>query len=125
MASRLDAFFVDSLDLYSARQRGGFVTQAALELQLTDDIVRADVGRVLRKLEDLQEAALAKTLTAQETSQVALSAEEQTEALELPRSPDLVERIGADLAACGMVGCSRRPAEAASAFLERRPALFD
>ena len=104
MASRGEAFFVDSLDLYSARQRGSFVSQAALELQLTEDIVRADVGRVLRKLEDLQEAALAKTLTAEETSQVALSAEEQAEALALLRSPDLVERIGADLTACGLVG---------------------
>jgi DNA primase catalytic core len=104
MASRLDAFFVDTLDLYSARQRASFVTQAALELQLTDDIVRADVGRVLRKLEDLQEAALAKTLTAEENSQVALSAEEQAEALALLHSPDLVARIGADLTACGLVG---------------------
>ena len=104
MVSRGEAFFVDTLDLYSARQRGSFVTQAAQELQLTDDIVRADVGRVLRKLEDLQEAALAKSLTAEETSQVALSAEEQAEALALLRSPDLIHRIGADLAACGLVG---------------------
>ncbi|CAG0929101.1 DNA primase [Rhodocyclaceae bacterium] len=104
MASRQEAFFVDSLDLYSARQRGSFVTQAALELQLTDDIVRADVGRVLRKLEDLQEAALARSLTAEEAGGVALSAEEQAEALALLRAPDLIERIGADLAACGLVG---------------------
>ncbi|KAB2929411.1 MAG: toprim domain-containing protein, partial [Rhodocyclaceae bacterium] len=104
MASRLEAFFVDSLDLYSARQRASFVTQAALELQLTDDIVRADVGRVLRKLEDLQEAALAKTLTAEEASGVALSAEEQAEALALLRAPDLISRIGADFEAAGLTG---------------------
>ena len=108
MASRGEesqlSFFVDTLDLYSARQRGSFVTQAALELQLTDDIVRADVGRVLRKLEDLQEAALAKTLTAEEAGGVALSAEEQAEALALLRAPDLIHRIGADLTACGLVG---------------------
>ena len=104
MASRGEAFFVDTLDLYSARQRGSFVTQAAQELQLTDDIVRADVGRVLRKLEDLQEAALAKSLTAEETSQIALSAEEQAEALALLRSPDLLARIVADFEAAGLTG---------------------
>jgi DNA primase catalytic core len=108
MASRGEdtqlSFFVDTLDLYSARQRTSFISQAALELQLTDDIVRADVGRILRKLEDLQEAALAKSLTAEEASQVTLSAEEQAEALALLRSPDLINRIGADLAACGLVG---------------------
>jgi DNA primase catalytic core len=104
MASRGEAFFVDSLDLYSARQRTSFVSQAALELQLTDDIVRADVGRVLRKLEDLQEAALAKSLATEEASGVTLSAEEQAEALALLRAPDLINRIGADLAACGLVG---------------------
>lgn len=102
MASRLDAFFVDSLDLYSARQRTSFVTQAALELQLTEDIVRADVGRVLRKLEDLQEAALQKPEEAQ--SQVELSAEEQAEALALLRAPDLLSRIGADFDAVGLAG---------------------
>ncbi len=104
LVARGDAFFVDTFDLYSARQRLSFITQAALELQLTDDIVRADIGRVLRKLEDLQEAALQKAQDGDQDSAVALSAEEQAEAMALLRAPDLLARIGADFDTCGLVG---------------------
>ena len=62
LVSRGERFYVDTLDLYAARQRGSYITHAALELQLRDDIVKADLGRVLLRLEALQEAVLAKTL---------------------------------------------------------------
>lgn len=104
MATRGEGFFVDTFDLYSARQRTSFITQAALELQLTDDIVRADLGKILRKLEALHEEQLRRSVETEEPSQVGLSAEEQADALALLRAPDLLERIVADFDACGLVG---------------------
>lgn len=103
LAARGDAFYVDTLDLYSAKQRQSYITHAALELQLRDDILKTDLGRVLMRLEALQEAAVAKTLSA-EPSGPRMSDAERDAALALLQSPDLVGRILADFAACGLVG---------------------
>ena len=46
------AFHVDTLDLYSARQRSGFTKQAAEELGIKEEVLRRDLGRVLMKLEE-------------------------------------------------------------------------
>ena len=46
------AFHVDTLDLYSARQRSGFTKQAAEELGIKEEVLRRDLGRVLLKLEE-------------------------------------------------------------------------
>ena len=40
-------FHVDTLDLYSARQRSVFVKQAAEELGIKEEIIRRDLGQVL------------------------------------------------------------------------------
>jgi hypothetical protein len=103
LAARGDAFYVDTLDLYSAKQRQSYITHAALELQVRDDILKADLGRVLMRLEALQEAAVAKTLSA-EPSGPRMSAAERDAALALLQSPDLAGQILADFAACGLVG---------------------
>jgi len=39
------AFHVDTLDLYSARQRSGFTKQAAEELVVKEEVLRRDLGR--------------------------------------------------------------------------------
>lgn len=103
LASRGEAFYVDTLDLYSAKQRQSYVTHAALELGVRDDLLKADLGRVLRRLEAVQEAAITRTL---ETSPVgpSMSDIERDAALELLRAPDLPARLLADFAACGLVG---------------------
>lgn len=103
LAARGEAFYVDTLDLYSAKQRQSYITHAALELQVRDDILKTDLGRVLMRLEALQEAAVAKTLSA-EPSGPRMSDAERDAALALLRSPDLAWSILADFAACGLVG---------------------
>ncbi len=40
-------FHVDTLDLYSARARGVFITQAAVELKIAPEVIKSDLGRVL------------------------------------------------------------------------------
>ena len=103
LVSRGDAFYVDTLDLYAARQRASYITHAAIELQMKEDILKADLGRVLMRLETLQEVAITKTLSTAPASPQ-MSDAERDSALGLLQSPDLIERILADLAACGLVG---------------------
>jgi DNA primase catalytic core len=103
LASRAEAYYVDTLDLYSARQRAFYLAQAAKELAVSEDLVKLDLGRVLLKLEDLQQARIRETLVPK--SEIpAMSDEQRDAALALLRSPDLLERILADFEACGIVG---------------------
>jgi DNA primase len=96
------AFHVDTLDLYSVRARGGYITQAANELGLQEDVIRHDLGALLRKLEELQEQTVAETLTPKVS--VTIAPEDQQEALTLLKDPKLLDRILADFARCGVVG---------------------
>jgi len=62
LAARGETFYVDTLDLYSARQRASYIAQAALELQVAAEAIKADLGQSLMKLEALQEEAMRKAL---------------------------------------------------------------
>jgi DNA primase catalytic core len=97
------AFHVDTLDLYSARQRGMFTKQGAEELGIKEDVLRRDLGRVLLKLEELQDEQIKQALAPKEEA-VTLTADEREAAMELLRSPNLLERIVEDFARCGVVG---------------------
>ena len=97
------AFHVDTLDLYSARQRGVFTKQASEELVIKEDVVRRDLGRVLLKLEELQDEQIKQALAPKEEV-VTISEEDRADAMELLRDPRLLERIVEDFARCGVVG---------------------
>ena len=97
------AFHVDTLDLYSARQRSGFTKQAAEELGIKEEVLRRDLGRVLLKLEELQDAQIKQALAPKEEA-VTISDQDRAEALALLRDPRLLERIVEDFARCGVVG---------------------
>jgi DNA primase catalytic core len=104
LVSRGDAFYVDTLDLYAARQRASYLTHAAIELQMQEDLLKTDLGRVLLKLEALQEMQIQAALKPSVPEAVTLDAAERDAAMALLQSPDLIERILADLKACGLVG---------------------
>jgi DNA primase catalytic core len=97
------AFHVDTLDLYSARQRGVFTKQAGEELGIKEETVRRDLGQVLLKLEELQDDQIKQTLAPKEEA-VTISDEDRAEAMELLRDPKLLDRIVEDFARCGVVG---------------------
>lgn len=97
------SFYVDTLDLYSAKQRQSYLAHAALELGIRDDLLKADLGRLLLKLEALQEDNLTQTL-APAVAGPTMSDAEREAALALLQSPDLPGRLLADFAACGLVG---------------------
>lgn len=103
LAARGERFHVDTLDVYSARQRAAYVKQAAAELGAEEDVIKADVGKVLIKLEELQDAAVREAMQSK-TAAPALTDAETNAALALLGDPRLLDRIVADFERCGVVG---------------------
>ena len=83
--------------------RGCILKAAAVELGSQEDTLKRDLGRVLLKLETLQDEAIRATLAPKEKG-VALDAVEHAAALEWLKAPDLIARLEADMARCGVVG---------------------
>ena len=106
LVARAGATFVDTLDLYSARQRGAFVRQAREEVGVDELLIKRDVGELLVALEAKQDAALREKLKPKETVKT-LSEEERASALELLRDPHLLTRITEDFVRAGVVGEAR------------------
>jgi DNA primase len=98
-----DKFHVDTLDLYAARHRTAYIKQAAAELETDEEIIKKDLGKVLLKLEDLQDEMIKQTLAPQKKEAV-MSEKEKQQAMELLNAPDLLERILRDFEKCGVVG---------------------
>ena len=102
---RSDAgYFVDTLDLFAARSRQSFVRAASIELGLGEDAVKQGLGAVLLKLEALQDELMAQAGKPAATAAPILSADQQAQALDLLRAPDLLTHIVTDLHALGVVG---------------------
>ena len=98
------AFHVDTFDLYAARAREHFLARAAAELRLGQETLKSELGRVLLKLEQLQDEAVAKALEPAAPCGPGMSDAERDAALDLLRAPDLMARVLADFEACGVVG---------------------
>jgi len=103
LATRGDAIHVDTLDLNVDRQRAAFIKRAAEELEVQEDVIRKDLGRVFLRLEVLRNEQIRKTLDPKE-EEVKLSPEEKAAALDLLKDPHLMDRILEDFARCGVVG---------------------
>ena len=97
------AYYVDTLDVYSAKQRAAYIKQAAIELGTQEDTIKRDLGKMLLKLEALQDAAL-KDALAPKDSAPKISQSDEVSALELLKSPDLTARLVSDMERCGIVG---------------------
>jgi DNA primase len=104
MVSNELAFHVDTLDLYAAKARALFVQQSAGELRMPEAVLKTELGRVLLKLEQLQDETIKKTLEPKAPAVRDLSEPERAAALDLLRAPALIERVLADFEACGIVG---------------------
>jgi len=104
MATRDGLLHVDTLDLYVARPRATFIKQAAAELLVDEQTTKRDMGRLLQQLEPLQADHIRQLQAKQEEPAYQMTESEQQAARRLLESPNLVERIGSDFAACGVVG---------------------
>ncbi len=98
-----ESMHVDRFDLYQQRPRNGFIKQAAVELGLKEDIIKADIGKILLKLEALQ-AEKIQEAQAPKNQAITLDEAQTKAALELLQSPDLLDRIENDFSRCGVVG---------------------
>src|SRR5262249_50191173 len=96
-------FHVDTIELYSARQRTSFVEQASTELGVEAPVVKRDLGELLLRLEERQEGALRRGKEP-DKRRAELTDAEKAAALELLRDPRLLGRILDDFERCGVVG---------------------
>jgi DNA primase catalytic core len=101
--ARGERLYLDTLDLYAARQRAGFVRQAAEELELAPEVLKGDLATLLLTCEQRQDQLIRAALTPTPKT-VELSDAERAAALELLTDPHLLDRIVADVARCGLVG---------------------
>jgi DNA primase len=97
------AFHIDTFDLYSARQRAGFITQVANELCVSEETIKTDLAQLLLQLEAVQDARSQQTLDVKST-EVALTDTEHAAAMDLLRDPSLLSRLLTDFAVAGVVG---------------------
>jgi len=96
---------VDTLDLYAARARRAFLQEAAAELFVEEAALKQDLGHVLLDLELRQDALIRERVARHRQPEPPVMTElERTAALELLQDPQLLTRIAADYAACGLVG---------------------
>ena len=101
--AQAEAYYVDTFDLYSARARHLYIVNAAKDLGVREEIVKTDLGRLLLKLEALQQARIDAALKVQ-PSAPAMTEAERDHALELLRDPKLLDRLLSDFDTCGLIG---------------------
>jgi DNA primase len=102
-AGSAGAYHVDNLDIYSAKNRAVYIKQAAMELGTSEDVLKSDLGKVLLKLEELQEQQINDTLTPEDKTPE-ISETDQQAALSLLTDPKLIDRLITDFGAMGIVG---------------------
>jgi DNA primase len=103
LVSKESAFHVDTFDLYNARHRQTYLKQASEELELKEDVLKKDLGKVLLKLEELQERQIQQAFQSKDVKET-MTEKERAAAMELLKSPDLLERILIDFKQCGIIG---------------------
>ncbi len=109
---------VDSLDLYRDGERRKYIDRAAEETLLSKEQIKRDIGKLLLTLEQSQEERL--NAPADENQTHELTTEEQTEALELLQSKNLLERITQAYDKAGIVGESTNKLAAYLACVSRK-----
>jgi DNA primase catalytic core len=103
LVSAWEGYHVETLDLYSARQRSGFIKEASQETKVAEEVIKKDLGKVLLKLEEIQEETIRSALEPKEKP-VIMSDQEREEALSFLKAPGLLDRILRDFERCGVVG---------------------
>jgi DNA primase len=101
--SPISGWFLDTVDLCLSRQRALFEKNAAHEMSVKDEVVRFDLGKVVRALEELQDRRIAEAL-APKSKTPAMSESEHEEALAFAKDPRLLERIVESFSSAGIVG---------------------
>ena len=100
MASNERGMFVDTFDIYAAKYRKTFIAQTAADLVVEENTIKKDLGRLLLKLEELQDNNIEAMTTPKELTPV-MTDEEKNAALEFLRDARLLDRIVTDFQVVG------------------------
>ncbi len=112
---------VDTIELYQAKQRALWCRAVSVELGVSEEIAKADLGQLLRAVEQRQDEVIRAQLTPKTANEAsALSAHEREAGLALLRDRSLIERIVADVEASGVVGESSNALVAYLACVSRK-----
>ena len=96
-----ERFHVDNLDLYTAKARAAFAKALSIELGITVESAKGDLGKLLLLLDEYQGEAIDQSA---EDKPVELTDEERAEAMALLQNPNLMDQILDDFETLGMVG---------------------
>lgn len=94
-------FHLDTVDLYAARSRASYAKAAAELFGVSKEDVVADLCLLISKLEAIRAAQQTREKAAQD---YVLTSDEEAEAAEFLKSPDLLDRIAADMGRLGYIG---------------------
>ncbi len=103
LVSRAESLHIDTFDVYAARARAAYCKQAAIELGVTEDVIKQDLAKLLLQCETVQEQQIQQTLAPQ-PAVATLSETERMQAMQLLQDPQLLDRILTDFSRCGVVG---------------------
>jgi DNA primase len=95
---------LDSLDLYSSRQRRNLAQECADELAVGEDAALKELKHLVSALEGERNRLRAVAEQSASDEPAPMKEDEREEALSALRNPKLVENILADFAACGVIG---------------------
>ena len=101
LATTEKGMYVDTFDLYVARHRRQFIAQAAVELGVEEQTVKKDLGRVLLKLEELQDEQITEDDRAEGTGPDHDARRRGRQPCGCLRDPNLLDRIVGDFDVVG------------------------
>lgn len=96
-----DNFYIDNIDLYSARIREVFKNGCSEELDIDKEIINSDLKIIIQKLEDYREKEKG---TNDEEKKYIMSPVEESEALEFLKNKKLIDKILKDFETLGYIG---------------------
>jgi hypothetical protein len=96
-------YYLDTFEFYNGRHREAFTLKASEEIEVKADVIKRDLGRILLKLEELQDELIENSLAKKEEAYI-MSPQEKETGLSFLHDPDLIEKIRAHLRDCGYVG---------------------
>ncbi|WP_220486999.1 DNA primase [Pseudoalteromonas sp. SR45-1] len=97
------SFHIDTFDLYASKARFHFIKQAGLELGVNANLIKAELGKVLVALEQIQAKQLQEVLETDSAESV-MSDEDRMKAIAFLKQPNLLSCIVEDFEACGIIG---------------------
>jgi len=98
-----DMLYVDTLDFLSAKARHHYITNAAVELSVSDEIIKTDLARLLDALEKIQEKRSADKDREKEEI-VEIPEERKEKAIQYLKDPGLIKNIVHDFERSGLAG---------------------